>query len=537
MNNRDGSQQPTSGRGLSRVAARLLARAQAESRAGDAAAAAHAIAGAISLAPDHPEVLRWAGIAAQDAGDHAAAAEYFRKALDALPDDADLQVGRGVALYRAGRRDEGVACLRRACDLAPASTSAWYNLAEALKPQVHTAAAVGALRRVLALDPAHMPARLGLARALASVGQVREAAAELRGLLRMQPSHVGGWLALADLQAGTFDGDDASRLEALLAQPDLAPEAGIRLRFVFAKALEDQGNFVRAMDELQRANAAQRRRVRWDSVGEHRRVDALLRIFAGPVAAAPDAAGGHEVIFIASLPRSGSTLVEQILASHPQVAGANEISAIGDVVNGETLRRHAAFPLWVPMATAGDWQRLGSEYLARTMRWRGHAPRFTDKNLLNWMFVGASLAMLPAARVVIVRRDPVETCLGCYRQWFDHGAEFSYDFDELATFCGDFIRLTRFWLQRFPDRVFDLQYETLVAEPEPTIRRLLDFCGLPFDPACLEFHKTPRTVLSAPSAAQVRQPLHATARAARYGHLLDGLRDRLRDAGLPDTPE
>jgi hypothetical protein len=142
--------------------------------------------------------------------------------------------------------------------------------------------------------------------------------------------------------------------------------------------------------------------------------------------------------------------------------------------------------------------------------------------------------MLPAARVVVFRRDPLEKSLECKRQWFVKEAFFTCDLNEMADFCIDFMRLTRFWIETFPGRIFDLEYETLIAEPEPTIRGLLDFCGLPFDPACLEFHRTERTVLSAPSAAQVRQPLrHDTARADRYGDKLDGLRARLRGAGLP----
>jgi hypothetical protein len=152
---------------------------------------------------------------------------------------------------------------------------------------------------------------------------------------------------------------------------------------------------------------------------------------------------------------------------------------------------------------------------------------------VTWYLVGAVLAMLPSARVVVVRRDPLETCLACFRQLFTEQSSFTCDLDEMADYCIDFIRLTRFWLKRYPGQVFDLEYETLTAEPEPTIRRLLDFCGLPFDPACLEFHKTSRAVLSAPSAAQVRQPMRRdTARSVRYGDKLDGLRKRLRDAGV-----
>jgi hypothetical protein len=319
-----------------------------------------------------------------------------------------------------------------------------------------------------------------------------------------------------------------------LANRDLPPAVRTRFELVLVRALEDQGNYARSFEVLERANASERRRVKWDAAGEHKRVDSILRVFEKPVACATDAGLGREVTFIASLPRSGSTLVEQILASHPEVEGANEIKDFGQVIEGEARRRGSTFPLWVPDATAEDWQRLGKEYLARTARWHEHKPRFVDKNLLNWMVAGAAVSMLPTARIVLVRRDPVETCLACYRQWFAQGAEFSYDLEEMADFCIDFWRLTRFWLRKFPGRVFDLEYETLVKEPEPTIRALLDFCGLSFDPACLEFHRTERAVLSAPSAAQVRQPLRQdTARAARYGDKLDGLRRRLRQAGLP----
>jgi hypothetical protein len=243
---------------------------------------------------------------------------------------------------------------------------------------------------------------------------------------------------------------------------------------------------------------------------------------------------GHEAILIASIPRSGSTLVEQILASHPEVEGANEIRDLRELIDAETSRRESAFPLWVNTAEASDWQRLGREYLARTERWRTSKPRFTDKSLVSWYLVGAALAMLPAARVVVVRRDPVETCLGCYRQCFSEASGFACDLNETALYCADFLRLTRFWLKRYPERVFDLEYEALVAEPEPVIRRLLAFCDLPFDRACVEFQKTPRAVMSLPSAAQVRQPLRSdTARSARYGSKLDPLRQRLREAGVP----
>jgi tetratricopeptide (TPR) repeat protein len=515
------------------MAARFLKRGQKESRSGNAEAAIRSLTSALSLAPDNAEIMRWMGIAAQNLGSHAKAADCFQRALAILPNDADLHIGVGVALYRLGREDEGLVHLRRACELAPESASAWYNLAEGLWPQGEAEAVIEALRRTLSIDPGNVRAHVALARALGGVGRIDEATAELRNVLHDHPDSVEAWLALADVKTAPFSERDVKLLERILANAELSRTTRTRFEFVLARALEDQGDHSRSFDVLEQANASERRRVNWDAARERGRVDSLLRVFAGPVACSADAGLGGEAIFIASLPRSGSTLVEQILASHPAVEGANEIRDLGKVIEAETRRRVSTFPAWVPDASPEDWQRLGKEYLGRTARWHAEKPRFVDKNLLNWMAAGAILSMLPAGRVVVVRRDPVETCFACYRQWFPQGADFSYDFDEMADFYIDFWRLTRFWLQKFPDRVYDLEYETLVAEPEPAIRRLLEFCRLQFNPACLEFHRTKRTVLSSPSAAQVRQPLHDTSRAARYGKKLDRLRARLRDAGLP----
>lgn len=521
-------------RTLSPAAARLLATARRQWAQRQPEAAEQSITSVLALAPDDPDALRMLGIALQHRGDQAGAIDCFRRVLATWPQDAELRIGLGIALFERGEIDDAMAHLRHACRLAPASSSAWFNLGEALWRQLQADEAIAALQRALELESAHIPARLSLARTHASQGQIDAAVAGFRHVLRLDPDNAEGWFGLSNLNTVRFDAADIACLQRALAREGLSDRHRELLGFTLAKALEDQGEYAQAFELFRRANASRRKRVKWDAVGEHRRVDAIMRMFAQATPPPRDARVGRETILIVSPPRSGSTLVEQILASHPEVAGANEIKDLPQVVDAETRRRGVAFPLWAPDATAEDWRRLGDEYLARTARWRETRPRFTDKNLMNWYLVGAALAMLPAARVVIVWRDPVETCLACFRQCFTGDVGFACDLDELADYCIDFLRLKRFWLEKFPASVFDLPYETLVAKPEPTIRRLLDFCGLPFDPACLDFHKTSRTVLSAPSAAQVRQPLrNDTARSARYGDKLDRLRQRLRDAGVP----
>ena len=389
------------------------------------------------------------------------------------------------------------------------------------------------LERVIELDPSHVAARLSLSRVQASLGHIDAAVKGYREVVRRDPGNAEGWFGLSNLNTVRFDAADAARMQHALARPGLVGREYELLAFSYAKALENDGEYAQAYEVFARANASRRQRVKWDATGERRRVTAILDAFAKDLPLPLDPQLGREAILIVSIPRSGSTLVEQILASHPEVEGANEIKDMTQVIDAETHRRNSAFPLWVPDATPEDWQRLGREYLARTARWREHKRRFTDKSLVTWYLVGAALAMMPAARVLIVRRDPVETCLGCFRQCFSENSGFACNMDELADYCVDFLRLTRFWLDKYPDRVMDLQYESLVANPEAEVRRLLGFCDLPFDPACIEFHKTARTVQSLPSAAQVRQPIRRdTARSALYGDKLDRLRQRLRDAGV-----
>lgn len=516
---------------LSSVATRLLARARREWVQQDFEAAERSLTSVLALAPDNPEATRMLGTVTLRRGKHAQAVECFRKALAVWPADEDLRIGLGIALYEQGEVDEAVTHLRRACEISPASASAWFNLGEALAREAHTQEAMQALQRALRLDPAHVSARLSLARAQANLGQVEAAVAGFREVVRREPANAEGWFGLSNLNVVHFDAADADRLQRALARPGLVGREYELLAFSYAKALENQGEYARAYDVFAHANASRRQRMHWDAAGEHRRVEAIMRVFADDLPTPPDPQLGRQAILIVSIPRSGSTLVEHILASHPEVEGANEIKDMQNVVDAETHRRQSAFPLWVPDAGAADWQRLGREYLARTARWRERKPRFTDKSLVTWYLVGAAVAMLPAARIVIVRRDPVETCLGCFRQCFSENSGFACDMDEMADYCADFLRLTRFWLEKYPARVMDLQYESLVARPEAEIRRLLDFCGLPFDVACLDFHKTARTVQSLPSAAQVRQPIRRdTARSARYGAKLDHLRQRLRDA-------
>jgi len=339
----------------------------------------------------------------------------------------------------------------------------------------------------------------------------------------MQPWSGMAWWGLANIKTLRFESKDSDAIRSALSDARASDDDRIALGFALAKTLDDQGRYAESLQALAQANAIARRRVTWNAGA----FSAAIREIEAAFAAAPAVASGlgREVIFVLGMPRSGTTLVEQILASHSQVEGAGELSDLPLLINEESRRRHSAFPQWVSAMQPEDWRRLGESYLRRTAHWREHKPIFVDKLPNNWIYIAAIRSMLPEARIVVCRRDPLETCLSCYRQHFA-GNDYTRSFDDLAAYWHEFDRSTRQFASAQPTRVYAHVYEELLANPERSIRALLDFCGLPFEEACLNFHENTRDVRS-PSAAQVREPLRDTARAARYGALLDPLRRAL----------
>jgi len=515
--------------GLSAEAARLLSLAGEQLERRDVARATPLIEGARALQPNHPEVLRLWSVAHTLAGRTDEAILALRRALDALPDDALLHNNLGSALRASGDMEGAIAAFRRATELAPSLAAAWYNLGRTLKALALSEQAGPPLERAVSLAPRHVSARIVYGDNLKALGRIDEAEAAYRKALRQRSDAAFAWWGLANLKTVRFDAADALALTRCFEQADRAEDERAVLGFALAKALEDQDRYAEAFAVLGQANALRRRQQPWDAAAFGRSVDATIAAFRNIPIGAPSEpqAQGHEVIFIVSMPRSGSTLVEQIIAAHPDVEGAGELPDLSAVIAEESRRRGVAFPEWTTSAGADDWERLGQRYLERTARWRERHPRFTDKSLLNGPYVGAAAAMLPGARFVHCRRDALETALSCYRQWFNHGQAFSYAIEDIAAYVRDHERLMRAWSDRLPQAFFTQVYEDLLADPDAAVHRLLDFCGLAFDPRCLEFHRSGRSVRTA-SAAQVREPLRRdTGRAGLYGVALEPLRRAL----------
>jgi len=515
--------------GLDNAAAKQVVGAAQALGLGRADQASAQLAPALASFPDHPEVLRLHAGILNLRGDHPGARSAMERAIELRPMDALYHNTLGTVLGSAGDFDAAIRALRRACELQPDLASAWYNLGVMLTRCVRNEEAVDALRRAVELAPDNMDARALLGDMLRMGGEVQESASQYRQVLSERPWAGMAWWGLADLRTGALTREDVDRMRSALRDTRASDDDRIAIGFALAKALDEQDRYDEALDELKRANAIARLRQRWDATGFSAGIAAVNAAFTPPPtgAVAPDL--GREAIFIVGMPRSGTTLVEQILASHSQVEGAGELPDLPQALAEESHRQGEPFPRWVSKMQPADWQRLGERYLERSAHWQRTRPRFTDKLPNNWMYIGAIRAMLPGAHIVVCRRDPLETCFSCYRQHLFNN-EYTRTPEDLAAFWRDFDRTATHWAQLHPSNVYQHHYEALQKDPESAIRKLLDACSLPFEHACLEFHRTEREVRS-PSATQVRRPLDAdTARAERYGALLDPFRALL---GLP----
>ncbi len=512
------------------VAARLKAGARAL-RDRNPAHAERAFSEAVRQSPAHPEPLRYLAILQLHTRRAALAAQTLRQALALAPDDARLHSDLGNALSACGDAEAALASWRDACRRDPGDATAWFNLGRNLQLRGETDAAIEALTQAAHLSAGLLPAHVLLGDALVHAGRLDEAVARYRAALALQPACGDAWRGLSNIKSRALGDDDARQLEAQLRRPDVAPSDKVAMGHAQGKREEDRGRPDEAYAAFGAANGLQQRLTPWSRQAFERFVDQALEATSALPAPA-DPVLGAEAIFIVGQPRSGSTLVGQVLAAHPQVEGAGELPDLGIVLQQESLRRGVPYPQWVPQASAGDWQRLGREYLQRTRRWRNARPRSADKLPENWKHVGVLRAMLPGAIVMETRRDPLETAWSCFKQQFYSQPHFANSFEGIAAHIAGAIRAMDAFRARDPAPIHLHAHEDLLADPEARIRRLLADCGLHFDPACLSPHAVARNVRTA-SAAQVRQPLaRATSTAAAYGSLLDPLRAALAAQGL-----
>ena len=519
-------------RGLPAAAAAAVRETMRLHAAGDRLMAGQWLLQAAAQAPEHPEVRLWQGVMALEAGDGAVAAAHLQRVVAARADDSRLWRLLAQAQDAAGDGVAALASLERAAALAR-SAPHWLALSLECDRQGALELALEAVQALLRLQPGLPLGLLQRARCRKALGDAAGAAEDCRALIAAGQETARAWFSLLDLKTVPLAEGELQRLAQEAARPGRPGPEQALLDFALGQAQEQAGDPAAALAAFARGNAAVRAGLPWDGEAFARRMAAVESAFAAlPAAAQPaDPALGAELIFLVGLPRSGSTLVEQVLAAHPLVEGASELPHVPQLIEAESRRRGRPFPLWAAQATADDWARLGREYLRLTERWRRTRPVSTDKLPDNWQYAAAIRAMLPGARIVECRRDALQTCWSCFKQLFGPGlAAYSYDFDSLARCAVACEREGERLAALHPAHVRVQHYEALVADRGDQVRALLAFCGLPFDAACLDPHGARRAIRT-PSALQVRQPMRQVSNPADgYGGLLEPLRAALEVA-------
>jgi tetratricopeptide (TPR) repeat protein len=461
---------------------------------------------AVAINPEFAEAYNTLGNALMKLSRLGEALASFHRAITLKPNFAEAHMNRAGALRSIGQLDAAAAGYRRVLELKPQFAPAHTELATVLRLQRSHAESEHHARRAVGLDPKSTAPLAVLAELRADAGQFAQAEQWHRRIISMDENALDSWAALARLRRMTAaDGEWLATAERLLAAPSPARRE-LPLRYAIAKYFDDLRDFDRAFAHYRRANVLSAQCAPpHDREALTRTVDLIIRSqdrsWMERKRSAEDFS--ERPVFIVGMLRSGTTLAEQILASHPAIFGAGELSFFG-AQSAASFANAAAAHSALDFSDA-ELHRLAASYLDLLQRLSSGAARVIDKFPANFFLLGLIHAVLPRARIIHMQRDPRDTCLSIYFQQFEAANTYANDLGDLAHYYGEYRRLMHHWSNTLPaDALLHVPYERLVAEPEAWSRRMVDFVGLPWDPRCLDFHRTERTVVTA-SRWQVRQ--------------------------------
>jgi len=524
---------------------------------------------AIAINPKQAAYHSNLGTVLQAQGKLNEAAACYERALALQPNWPEFHTNLGNIRQAQGKLDEAVSCHERALAINPDCAEAHNNLGNARLAQGKLEDAVSCYERGLVLKPDYASAHNNLGNALASLDQIDDAVAHYAGALALNPDYPDAHNNLGNIfrQRGQFDdamthyeraiairpdygkahfnraeiktfrpGDaDLPALEALAARDDLSVENALHVHFALAKALEDTGDYHRAFEHLRQGNALKRGQIIYDETAVVDLFRRISTVFESSLFDRFPSVGDPSSVpvFVVGMPRSGSTLIEQILASHPQIHAAGELTILDQAEAGlfDAADHALPYPECVPALDGAAFRQLGQSYLARLPAVPDGQRRIVDKLPGNFLRIGLIRLILPNARIIHTMRNPIDTCVSCYSKLFATGLHYCYDLAELGRYYRCYSRLMNHWRRVLPPgALLDVSYENVVDDLEGQARRLVDYCGLSWDDRCIGFHRTSRPIKTA-SAVQVRQPLFrgSLQRWRRYEACIGPLLDELGD--------
>ena len=476
-------------------------------------------------------------------GDARGAHAHVSRALAIQPGRADLLLLEAQALHRCGELERARSALDEASRASLGDARLQHAIGSLYSLMGFQQQALEAASRAVELDPSRAQYQFNRAAILRFLGRLDDAEAAYDRAIGIDSADYEAWLNRTELRRQSPERNHIAALEALVARGFSHPRSEVFIRYALAKELEDVGRYTESFVHLLAGATTRRRYINYDLQRDLRTVDLIIETFPpASLRELPLTSPAGSPIFVIGLPRTGTTLVERILGSHPEVHGAGELLAFPEAlvaaVERSAGRNGVSREDMVRTAARVDLRALGEDYLARTRSIADSSPRFVDKLPHNYLYCGLIHAALPGARIVHVVRHPMATCYAIFKTLFRQGYPFSYDLDELAQFYAGYRRLMDHWREAMPGVIHDVSYEQLVRSQRETTRELLDFCGLDWHEGCLEFHANPTPSTTA-SAAQVRRPFYDSSIDLWKNYLteLAPLEARLRACGIDTTAD
>lgn len=490
-----------------------IAKAREHENKGDPQAAEMIYREVLKKDPRHVEAARLlAGIAAKNKRFRDAEV-FLRQVLKNAPDYVRAWVDLVNVQRELDKLDDAVESAKQVLRLTPDNAESHMVYASAIGMTGMHEEAIESYQKAIEMAPDKAGAICGMAHHQKTIGQQDQAISSYRRAIEVKPDHAEAYWSLANLKTFRFEDDEVAAMELLLENPDLPDDARAQVHNALGLEMEGRKDYDRAFEHFEKCNEARRPLEFYDPVETEGTNDRLIDMFKAEFleknAGVPNSA--VTPILVVGLPRSGSTLIEQILASHSQVDGTHELGDLSRAIQSvrKEKTRRSRFPEALANLDVDEWKKIGEEYLQRTETFRSGAPYFVDKNPNNFIYAGIMKLALPNTKIINARRHPLDSCLGSFKQLFASGQPFTYDITELSEYYLQYQRLMDYWHELLPGFVLDVQYESVVANLDTEVRRILDFCELPFEEACLKFHETERAVKTA-SSEQVRKPIYSS---------------------------
>lgn len=480
--------------------------------------------------PKNATAMFLLGVIAAAHDNHRKAVDVFDRALALDATIPRIHAHRARCLIALNRPSAAVAAADRAAQLAPEDSLTLDTIGVVYSRTGFHDRAIPLFERAARQDPATASYAYNLASSQQFQGEFEAAEQNYRRAIALDPDHYRAYSSMAQLYRATELKNDLDALNAAFERLGSNQEAALNLGHALAKQYEDLGDYPTSFDWLVRAKSGRRKTLR-TNIGQDRALfNAAATTASEPEASAAAGNTSDEPIFIVGLPRTGTTLVDRILGSHPEVFSAGELTNFASLLKraARTSSNLVLDPATLHAAKDLDIHHLGQTYIDSTRPRTGNTSRFTDKMPLNFFYAGLIARALPNARIICLRREAMDTCLSNFRQLFATGFSYynyAYDLEDTGRYYLLFDELIRHWREHLPpDRFTEVHYEQLVTDQEAQSRRLVEFCGLDWDPVCLDFHRNTAPVATA-SSVQVRTPIYSTSigRWKRYGNRVDGL--------------